>query len=133
MQHFRRGRLDLPRQLRWNRGLGHFVSRGIRGHVNHHELAASQHGVLAHLAEIEFVSQRTTALLGDQIREQLMAESPEYQRLREEHSRYATQLEQLSAKSFLSEQEQVEEVRLKKLKLRAKDRMEILVQKARTA
>jgi uncharacterized protein YdcH (DUF465 family) len=71
--------------------------------------------------------------LAEAIREQLMAESPEYQRLREEHSRYATQLEQLSAKSFLSEQEQVEEVRLKKLKLRAKDQMEILVHKARTA
>jgi uncharacterized protein len=71
--------------------------------------------------------------LAEAIREQLMAESPEYQRLREEHSRYATQLEQLSAKSFLSEQEQVEEVRLKKLKLRAKDQMEILVHNARTA
>ena len=66
--------------------------------------------------------------LAEAIREQLMAESPEYQRLREEHSRYATQLEQLSAKSFLSEQEQVDEVRLKTLKLRAKDQMEFLVQ-----
>ena len=70
--------------------------------------------------------------LAEAIREQLMADSPEYQRLREEHSRYAAQLEQLSAKSFLSEQEQIEEVRLKKLKLRAKDQMEVLVQKART-
>ena len=71
--------------------------------------------------------------LAEAIREHLMAESPEYQRLREEQSRYATQLEQLSAKSFLSEQEQVEEVRLKKLKLRVKDQMEFLVQRARTA
>lgn len=71
--------------------------------------------------------------LAEAIREQLMAESPEYQRLRDEHSRYAAELDQLNAKSFLSEQEQVEEVRLKKLKLRAKDQMEILVQKARTA
>ena len=71
--------------------------------------------------------------LAEAIREQLMAESPEYQRLRDEHSRYAAELDQLYAKSFLSEQEQVEEVRLKKLKLRAKDQMEILVHKARTA
>ena len=65
------------------------------------------------------------------IREQLMASSQEYQRLREEHARYASQLYQLAAKTYLSEQEQLEEVRLKKLKLRVKDLMEMLVQKAR--
>jgi uncharacterized protein YdcH (DUF465 family) len=67
------------------------------------------------------------------IREQLMATSPEYQRLREEHARYSAQLEQLAAKLYLSEPEQIEEVRLKKLKLRVKDQMEMLVQKARVA
>jgi hypothetical protein len=67
------------------------------------------------------------------IREQLMANSEEYQRLRQEHARYVAQLEQLAARHYLTEQEQVEEVRLKKLKLRVKDQMEILVQKARVA
>lgn len=67
------------------------------------------------------------------IREQLMAGNQEYQRLREEHARYAAQLEQLTSKSYLSEQEKLEEVRLKKLKLRVKDQMEMLVQRARTA
>jgi len=67
------------------------------------------------------------------IREQLMASSPEYQRLREEHARYSAQLAQLAAKTYLSEQEQLEEVRLKKLKLRLKDQMEMLVLKARIA
>ena len=71
--------------------------------------------------------------LAEAIREQLMASSPEFQRLREEHARYAAQLQQLTSKPFLTEQEQVEEVRLKKLKLRAKDQMEMLVQKARVA
>lgn len=66
------------------------------------------------------------------IREQLMAENTEYQRLRDEHARYASQLENLAAKSYLSEQEQVEEVRLKKLKLRLKDQMELLVRQAQT-
>ena len=64
------------------------------------------------------------------IREQLMASSSEYQRLRQEHASYAAQLEQLTSKKYLTDQEQIEEVRLKKLKLHAKDRMEILVQKA---
>jgi uncharacterized protein YdcH (DUF465 family) len=64
------------------------------------------------------------------IREQLMAGNEEYRRLREEHTRYASQLEQLTCKPFLTEQEQVEEVRLKKLKLRVKDQMETLVRQA---
>ena len=67
------------------------------------------------------------------IREQLMASSEEYQRLREEHTRYASELAQLAAKTYLSEQEQIEEVRLKKMKLRVKDQMEMLVQRARVA
>ena len=67
------------------------------------------------------------------IREQLMASSEEYQLLREEHARYASELAQLAAKTYLSEQEQIEEVRLKKMKLRVKDQMEMLVQKARVA
>ncbi len=71
--------------------------------------------------------------LAEAIREQLMASSPEFQRLREEHAHYAAQLEQLKSKPYLTEQEQMEEVRLKKLKLRAKDQMEMLVQKARVA
>jgi uncharacterized protein YdcH (DUF465 family) len=67
------------------------------------------------------------------IREQLMADNPEYQRLRQEHAGYAAQLEQLAAKHYLTETEKIEEVRLKKLKLRVKDQMEILVHKARVA
>ena len=64
------------------------------------------------------------------IREQLMAGNEEYQRLREEHTRYASQLDQLNSKHYLSEQEKLEEVRLKKLKLRVKDQMESLVRQA---
>jgi uncharacterized protein YdcH (DUF465 family) len=66
------------------------------------------------------------------IREQLMAGNEHYQRLRDEHAHYASQLDQLAAKNHLSEEEQVEEVRLKKLKLRVKDQMELLVRQAQT-
>jgi len=62
-----------------------------------------------------------------------MASSQEYQRLRDEHARYAAQLEQLASKSYLSEHDKLEEIRLKKLKLRVKDQMEMLVQRARIA
>ena len=64
------------------------------------------------------------------VREQLMVGNEEYRRLREEHARYKTQLNELSAKSHLSEEEQAEELRLKKLKLRVKDQMELLVRQA---
>ncbi len=67
------------------------------------------------------------------IREQLMASNPEYQRLREEHARLANQLQQLASKPYLTEQEQIEEVRLKKLKLRAKDQMESMVRQFQAA
>jgi uncharacterized protein len=68
--------------------------------------------------------------LTEAIRGQLMASDPEYQRLTQEHARYVAQLEQLTCKPYLSEAEQLDEIRLKKLKLRAKDQMELLVRQA---
>jgi len=67
------------------------------------------------------------------IREQLMATNQEYQRLREQHTLYATQLDQLATKTYLSDQEKLEEVRLKKLKLWVKDQMETLVRQLRSS
>lgn len=67
------------------------------------------------------------------IREQLMATNQEYQRLREQHAVYATQLDQLATKTYLSDQEKLEEVRLKKLKLWVKDQMETLVRQLRSS
>ncbi len=65
------------------------------------------------------------------IREQLVASDPEYRRLRDEHALYAAQLDRLVSKTYLSEQDKLEEIRLKKLKLRLKDQMEMLVHRAR--
>ena len=64
------------------------------------------------------------------VREQMMAGNEQYQRLRDEHARYKAQLNELSAKVHLSDEEQAEEVRLKKLKLRVKDQIELLVRQA---
>lgn len=66
------------------------------------------------------------------IRENLMVSDKEYQRLYDEHERYDHELMELENKRFLTENDQVEEVRLKKLKLRAKDQMEELVQRAKS-
>jgi uncharacterized protein YdcH (DUF465 family) len=60
----------------------------------------------------------------DPQREQLLAGSEEFRRLAAEHSNYSQRLEALLSKKFPSEEDKVEEIRLKKLKLRLKDEME---------
>ncbi len=54
----------------------------------------------------------------DEIQDSL---SEELSRLHTEHHRYAQRLDELIQKPYLSAEEQLEEVRLKKLKLHAKD------------
>ena len=56
--------------------------------------------------------------------------SEELERLHAEHQRYARRLEELLQKRYLSEDEQLEEVRLKKLKLHAKDLIYALERRA---
>ncbi|TAM81804.1 MAG: DUF465 domain-containing protein [Acidobacteria bacterium] len=67
------------------------------------------------------------------IRDKSMANNLEYQRLYEEHGRYAAQLDCLEAKPFLTEEEKLEEAKLKKLKLRLKDRMAALLKNGKPA
>jgi hypothetical protein len=56
--------------------------------------------------------------------------SAEIERLHAEHRRYAQRLEELLQKPYLSDDEQLEEVRLKKLKLHAKDLIYALERRA---
>lgn len=71
--------------------------------------------------------------MASQVREQLLASNDEFRRLAQEHTQYSQRLETLLQKRFLSEDEKLEEVRLKKLKLRLKDQMEHLEQQFRRA
>ena len=59
-------------------------------------------------------------------REQLLTGHDQFQRLFEEHSQYSQRLESLTQKRYLTDDEKLEEVRLKKLKLRLKDQMQSL-------
>lgn len=65
------------------------------------------------------------------LRDQLMANNDEFRRLAHEHTQYSQRLDNLIAKRFLSDDEKMEEVRLKKLKLRLKDQMELMEQQFR--
>ena len=56
-------------------------------------------------------------------REQFLTGPDELQRLVQEHSQYSQRLESLTQKRYLTDDEKLEEVRLKKLKLRLKDQM----------
>ena len=57
-------------------------------------------------------------------RDQLLASHDEFRRLATEHTQYAQRLDSPTEKRYLTEDEKLEEVRLKKLKLRLKDQME---------
>ncbi len=57
-------------------------------------------------------------------RDQLFASHDEFRRLALEHTLYEQRLDSLTEKRYLTDDEKLEEVRLKKLKLRLKDQME---------
>ena len=65
----------------------------------------------------------------DSVREQLLASHDEFRRLAQEHAQYSQRLDSLIGKRYLTEDEKIEEVRLKKLKLRIKDQMELIAQR----
>jgi len=54
----------------------------------------------------------------------LLTSQEELRKLAQEHLQYSTRLDSLTQKRYLSEDEKLEEVRLKKLKLRLKDQMQ---------
>ncbi len=63
----------------------------------------------------------------EQLRAHLMETNEEFRVLATQHTDYAKKLDALEAQTHLTEQEQMEEVRLKKLKLRLKDQMEAIL------
>ena len=58
----------------------------------------------------------------------LVATNEQFRELVDQHHNYDEQLQQLSSKVYLNDEEQLEEVRLKKLKLRLKDEMQRMIQ-----
>ena len=59
----------------------------------------------------------------DMLKEELMNRDPEFRELAREHTRYEERLSELTALAYPSDEEQLEEVTLKKKKLVLKDQM----------
>jgi uncharacterized protein YdcH (DUF465 family) len=66
----------------------------------------------------------------DSLKEALMASNPEFREMAREHGRYEQRLSELSALTYPSDEEQLEEVTLKKKKLALKDQMYSLMLQA---
>jgi uncharacterized protein YdcH (DUF465 family) len=68
----------------------------------------------------------------EELKAHLMATNEEFQRLATQHSDYAKQLDTLEAIPHLTYEQELEETRLKKLKLRLKDQMEAIMSQYRS-
>ena len=66
-----------------------------------------------------------------EVRNQLLATNEEFSRLAREHSGRKQQLEELSRRPHLTEDERLLEIKLKKKKLSLKDQMERILQQHR--
>ena len=63
----------------------------------------------------------------DTVKEELMNRDPEFRELAREHTRYEERLSELTALPYPSDEEQLEEITLKKKKLALKDQMYALI------
>ena len=68
-------------------------------------------------------------------RDILLEADADYKRLVEQHSRYEAELQRISAAPYLSSEDLLEEIKLKKMNLSCKDEMEriaLRIQRSRT-
>ncbi len=70
-------------------------------------------------------------LQSELVRQELLSSSEEFHRLADEHAQYDRELEALLAQEKPAAEDEVEMIRLKKLKLQRKDQMEKMIQEYR--
>jgi uncharacterized protein YdcH (DUF465 family) len=68
----------------------------------------------------------------EELKAHLMATDDTFRKLAEQHAEYHKQLEAIEAKTRLTPEDEAEETRLKKLKLRIKDQMTAILARQRT-
>lgn len=69
--------------------------------------------------------------LEDTLKQELLETDDEFRRLHDEHQECEGRLEELAQKSLLSEEDELEEKRIKRHKLFLKDRMELILKEHR--
>ena len=67
----------------------------------------------------------------EELKAHLMATDQQFRTLAEQHSRFHKQLEEIEAKAHLTLEDEAEEIRLKKQKLRLKDEMNAILARNR--
>jgi uncharacterized protein YdcH (DUF465 family) len=67
----------------------------------------------------------------DELKAYLMQSNEEFRSLCEKHAEYKRLIEQIEAKPHVTEQDEIEEHRLKKLKLHIKDQMQEMMNRHR--
>jgi uncharacterized protein len=70
-------------------------------------------------------------LTPEELKAHLMATDEEFRRLATQHCEYKKRLEALASRPYLTPEEQIEEIRIKKLKLRLKDQMQEIMDRYR--
>ncbi len=70
--------------------------------------------------------------LSEELKTHLMATDQQFRDLAEEHAQFHEQLERIEAKEHLTLEDEAEEIRLKKQKLRLKDEMNAIMSRYRT-
>ena len=68
----------------------------------------------------------------EELKAHLMATNEEFRQLARQHAEYAKQLDNLESLPHQTYEQELEETRLKKLKLRLKDQMEAIMSHGRT-
>src|ERR1017187_9130188 len=68
----------------------------------------------------------------EELKAHLMTTNEEFRRLAGQHSEFSHKLDALESLAHLTDEEQLEETRLKKLKLRLKDQMEAIMSQNRS-
>ncbi len=64
----------------------------------------------------------------EEIKDHLLSNDPDFRRLAEEHQSYEERLSELNDRAHVTGQDQLEEVDIKKKKLRLKDQMNRMIQ-----
>lgn len=68
----------------------------------------------------------------DSLREELITKDPEFRELAREHKRYEARLSELTSLAHPNDEEQLEEITLKKKKLAVKDQMQEILLRYQT-